>query len=89
MSNTDETARAILSSSPPTIKPSDGTRFGDALAKVLQNYHGDLQRLAKLWLLAPEIISDIESLDYDQEYEIAGNLISKIKALTEEDEDGK
>lgn len=64
MSSTDETARVILGSSPPTRKPSDGTRFGDALAKVLQNYHGDLQRLAKLWLLKDEIAEAIEQYVY-------------------------
>ncbi len=41
----------------------------------------DLQRMAKFWLMRKDIISDIEILDYDQEHQVARDLVEKIRGI--------
>jgi len=65
--NTNETAKAILARD----------RDKDELPWA------HLDRMAKLWLMRDEIISEIDMLDYDQEHERAANLITKIKEIGE------
>jgi hypothetical protein len=43
--------------------------------------YAELKAMAKFWLMRKDIISDIESLDYDQEHQVARDLVEKIRGI--------